>query len=477
MDGKTKFVDIDPQSIGMNVEQIERNITSKTKAIIPVHMSGSAYNMDKIRKISKKNKVPVIEDCAHAFGGKYIDGSMIGSCKFSDISVFSFHPVKSMTTGEGGVVTTNSKSIYLKLLRLRSHGINKSNDKFINLRNAYTKGKLNRWYYEMREIGYHYRITDIQCALGLSQLKKINKFIKDRKEIAKIYDKSFANLNCTKLVQSEMRNFGSNHLYILRINFKFLKITKEELFSYLRKKKIICQIHYIPIVMHPFYESKGFKIKNFPNAKKYYEECISIPCFFKLSRKKQKKIISFIKEFIQKNYIQKVLVFGGTGLLGSYILKNLGKRPELFSHVNNRKSSISHVKNTKIKVNKEELKKFLINQNITTIINSAGLVSIEKCENNKKLAYKSNTKLVRIIIDAIKDMDIKFVHISTDHIFNKKYGKINENEKFSSKNFYAETKIEAEKIIQNSKVNYLIVRSNFFGKGTYYRYIFFTSEH
>ena len=141
-----------------------------------------------------------------------------------------------MTTGEGGVVTTNSKSIYLKLLRLRSHGINKSNDKFINLRNAYTKGKLNRWYYEMREIGYHYRITDIQCALGLSQLKKINNFIKDRKEIAKIYDKSFANLNCTKLVQSEMRNFSSNHLYILRINFKFLKITKEELFSYLRKK-------------------------------------------------------------------------------------------------------------------------------------------------------------------------------------------------------------------------------------------------
>ena len=107
----------------------------------------------------------------------------------------------------------------------------------------------------MRELGYHYRITDIQCALGLSQLKKINKFIKDRKKIAKIYDKSFHNLNCVKLVHSEMRNFSSNHLYILRINFKFLKITREQLFSYLRKKEIICQIHYIPIVMHPFYES------------------------------------------------------------------------------------------------------------------------------------------------------------------------------------------------------------------------------
>ena len=142
----------------------------------------------------------------------------------------------------------------------------------------------------MREIGYHYRITDIQCALGLSQLKKINKFIKDRKEIAKIYDKSFANLNCTKLVQSEMRNFSSNHLYILRINFKFLKITKEELFSYLRKKKIICQIHYIPIVMHPFYESKGFKIKIFP-MQKYYEECISIPCFFNFLEKNKKKLL------------------------------------------------------------------------------------------------------------------------------------------------------------------------------------------
>ena len=114
------------------MNKLEEILQKKTKAIIPVHMSGSAYNMDKIRKISKKFKVPVIEDCAHAFGAKYSDGSMIGSCKFSDISVFSFHPVKSMTTGEGGVITTNSKSIYLKLLRLRSHGINKSNDKFIN---------------------------------------------------------------------------------------------------------------------------------------------------------------------------------------------------------------------------------------------------------------------------------------------------------------------------------------------------------
>ncbi len=469
MDGKTKFVDIDHQSLGMNYEQIRKNITKKTKAIIPVHMSGSAYNMDKIRKISKKFKIPVIEDCAHAFGAKYSDGSMIGSCKFSDISVFSFHPVKSMTTGEGGVITTNSKSLYLKLLRLRSHGINKSNDKFINKKNAYTNGKLNRWYYEMRELGYHYRITDIQCALGLSQLKKINKFIKDRKKIAKIYDKSFHNLNYVKLVHSEMRNFSSNHLYILRINFKFLKITREQLFSYLRKKEIICQIHYIPIVMHPFYESKGFNIKDFPNAKKYYDECISIPCFYKLSAIKQEEVINLIKKFILKNYQENFLVFGGTGLLGGNILKNINKKSEIYSYVNNRKSSLSNVRNTKFNINKKELKRFLINKNITTIINSAGLVSIEKCQSNKKLAYQSNANLVSIIIDAIKDTDIKLVHISTDHIFNKGYGKIHESEKFFSKNFYAETKIEAEKIIQNSKANYLIIRSNFFGKGTYYR--------
>ena len=469
MDGKTKFVDIDNQSLGMNYEQIRRNITKKTKAIIPVHMSGSAYNMDKIRKISKKFKIPVIEDCAHAFGAKYSDGSMIGSCKFSDISVFSFHPVKSMTTGEGGVITTNSKSLYLKLLRLRSHGINKSNDKFINKKNAYTNGKLNRWYYEMRELGYHYRITDIQCALGLSQLKKINKFIKDRKKIAKIYDKSFHNLNYVKLVHSEMRNFSSNHLYILRINFKFLKITREQLFSYLRKKEIICQIHYIPIVMHPFYESKGFNIIDFPNAKKYYDECISIPCFYKLSAIKQEEVINLIKKFILKNYQENFLVFGGTGLLGGNILKNINKKSEIYSYVNNRKSILSHVRNTKLNINKKELKRFLINKNITTIINSAGLVSIEKCQSNKKLAYQSNANLVSIIIDAIKDTDIKLVHISTDHIFNKGYGKIYESEKFFSKNFYAETKIEAEKIIQNSKAKYLIIRSNFFGKGTYYR--------
>ena len=130
--GKTKFVDIDEKTVGMNIDQIEPNISRKTRAIVPVHMSGSAYNMKKIKKISKKYKIPVIEDCAHAFGAKYSDGSMVGSCKYSDLSVFSFHPVKSMTTGEGGVITTNSKRLYLKLLRLRSHGINKSNDKFLS---------------------------------------------------------------------------------------------------------------------------------------------------------------------------------------------------------------------------------------------------------------------------------------------------------------------------------------------------------
>ena len=150
-------------------------------------------------------------------------------------------------------------------------------------------------------------------------------------------------------------------------------------------------------------------------------------------------------------------------------MKNINNKSEIYSYVNNRKSSLSHVRNTKLNINKKELKRFLINKHITTIINSAGLVSIEKCQSNKKLAYQSNANLVSIIIDAIKDTDIKLVHISTDHIFNKGYGKIHESEKFFSKNFYAETKIEAEKIIQNSKANYLIIRSNFFGKGTYYR--------
>jgi dTDP-4-amino-4,6-dideoxygalactose transaminase len=276
----------------------------KPRIIIVVHMAGAAYYMKKIKSLSIKYKFFIVEDCAHSLGGSYYfknsKKNRIGSCKYSDISVFSFHPVKSITTGEGGMITTNKKNIYKRLLRYRSHGINKLDDNFLNKKNAYTKGKINKWYYEMRELGYNYRITDIQCALGISQLNKIDKFLRKRSEIAKIYDLAFINNSYIKLIHTDVRDLSANHIYIIKINFKKLATSRQEFMSFLEKKGIITQVHYIPIVMHPYYVDKGFKILDYPNAKKYYDECISIPCYYSLSIKDQKKVIFYIKEFINK---------------------------------------------------------------------------------------------------------------------------------------------------------------------------------
>lgn len=296
--GMVKFVDIDPNTISFDLNDLELKIKKfKPKIIIVVHMLGGAFNMKKIKSLSIKYNFSIIEDCAHAFGGMYDVKNKIGSCKYSDISVFSFHPVKTITTGEGGMITTNSKKIYKKLLRYRSHGINKLDDIFLNNKNAYTNGKINPWYYEMQELGYHYRITDIQCALGISQLSKIYKFLKKRRDIARRYDLAFSNNLNIELIHSRFRDLSANHLYVIKINFRKLKKNREELMSYLLKAGIRTQVHYIPIVMHPYYEKKGFKISEYPNAKEYYDNCISLPCYYSLSIKDQKKVINHINKF------------------------------------------------------------------------------------------------------------------------------------------------------------------------------------
>ena len=183
-----------------------------------MHLGGVASGSKEIFKSAKKN-IYVIEDAAHSFGGRYEDGSLIGSCKYADMSVFSFHPVKTITTGEGGVITTNSKDLFLKLQVLRNHGIQKDKKYFKNKRLAYTNKKINPWYYEMIDLGFNYRITDIQCALGISQLKKLKKILSKRKEVAKYYDKELKNIDGLSLVQNSNRVRSSNHLYIIGIDF------------------------------------------------------------------------------------------------------------------------------------------------------------------------------------------------------------------------------------------------------------------
>jgi dTDP-4-amino-4,6-dideoxygalactose transaminase len=256
-------------------------------------------NMEKIYKISKKYNLFVYEDAAHALGSRYMDGSRVGNCKYSDLTVFSFHPIKSITTGEGGVITTNNKKIYEKLIRLRSHGIEKFKNNFVSKKNSLKNNKNSPWYFEMQELGYHYRITDIQCALGITQLKKISKFIKKRKSISKRYDLAFRNVPNCKILQKNLKKWSSHHLYVLKIDFNKINISKSEFMNKLKKKGIITQVHYIPVYLHPFYRSKKGSQKKLKNTEEYYEQALSIPIYYDLKKKDQEYVIDNIKKMIK----------------------------------------------------------------------------------------------------------------------------------------------------------------------------------
>ena len=196
------------------------------------------------------------------------------------------------------MLTTNSFQTYKKLLRLRSHGINKLDDEFLNKKSASTENISNPWYYEMQELGFNYRITDIQCALGNSQLKKLNKFIEKRKKIVAKYDNAFRSFNNIRPVQLDDRAQSSFHIYVIRINYLNAKITRAELMTKLKSKGIITQVHYIPVVSQPYYQTLGYSIENLPNANKFYDEALSIPLYFSLSDKDQDFVISLLKKLI-----------------------------------------------------------------------------------------------------------------------------------------------------------------------------------
>ena len=297
---KPIFSDIDSETINLCPKLLEEKINNhdNIKIISPVHFSGLPCDMKEIKRIANKHNIIVVEDAAHALGAKYDDGSMVGNCKYSDMTGFSFHPVKSIAAGEGGMITTNSKKLYKKLLKLRSHGINKLDDKFINTELAFTNDLKNPWYYEMQELGYNYRITDIQCALGQSQLKKINKFIDRRLELVNRYDEAFSTSNNIKPIQKKYRESSSHHLYVVEIDFSKLKINRAMLMTELRNEGIITQVHYMPVTSHPYYKSLGYETSNYKNSINYYKKCLSLPLYFSLSDNDQIKVIKLIKSLV-----------------------------------------------------------------------------------------------------------------------------------------------------------------------------------
>lgn len=301
---KPYFVDIDRENGNISVEKLAELLDGglQISAVVPVHFAGQSCNMSALKELSVKYNFKIIEDAAHALGGNHQNGSKVGSCKFSDMTVFSMHPVKSITSGEGGIITTNDKEIYVKLLRLRSHGINKLDDQFVNQINSQTNGEPNLWYYEMIELGYNFRLTDIQSALALSQIKRLDFFISKRKKIAYAYLRLLKDIETIKpLIQTDHIEDSALHIFVLNIDFTKLSISRNQLMQKLREKGIGSQVHYIPIPMQPYYKDLGFEPSDYPNAMHYYNSALSIPIFPKLKYKQIKFISQTLKEIIE-NY-------------------------------------------------------------------------------------------------------------------------------------------------------------------------------
>jgi UDP-4-amino-4,6-dideoxy-N-acetyl-beta-L-altrosamine transaminase len=290
---KVDLIDISDDNFNINIRELEKKLqiakkrNKLPKVLIPVHFGGMPCDMEKIFKLSKKYKFKIIEDASHALGAKY-KGKKIGSCKYSDISVFSFHPVKIITTAEGGAALSNSKLINHKLKLLRNHGITRD-------RNYLKNKRMPLWYYEFQELGFNYRLNEIQSTLGISQLGKLNKWVIYRNQLAAIYRKELKSLPIY-IPEEKKGYYSSYHLFVIMIKKNKKKLDREDVYNLLRVKKIQSNVHYIPIHTHPYYKKLGFKGKNFPIATRYYNSCLSLPMYAGLTKNKQMKIINILKK-------------------------------------------------------------------------------------------------------------------------------------------------------------------------------------
>lgn len=291
---KIDFVDIDITTGNLSIESLTKKLieakekNSLPKVVIPVHLAGLSCDMEAIRDLAIKYNFKIIEDASHAVGGSY-QNSKIGCGQYSDITVFSFHPVKIITSAEGGMALTNDAEIADRLRLYRSHGI-------VAKQEHMTEESHGPWYYQQIELGFNYRMTDIQAALGLSQLKRIDEFIKKRNELAKKYDIAFKNTKITTL-SPKNNTVSAYHLYLILLPEIDRDIHKKVVIA-LRNKNICAHVHYIPIYLQPYYKKLGFKPTSFPHSEEYYSRAISIPLFPQLTDKDQNYIIRTILELI-----------------------------------------------------------------------------------------------------------------------------------------------------------------------------------
>ncbi len=291
--GTPVFADINPNTYNIDPDCIEALITEKTKAVVAVDFTGQAVELDRIRAICEKHNLILIEDAAHSLGTKY-DGKPVGS--IADMTTFSFHPVKTVTGGEGGAITTNDEALYKKLHLLRSHGITKDIEEMGNKTD-------DPWYQDQVELGYNYRMTDFQAALILSQLKKLPAFSMRRKEIVDKYDESFVMVPELKIQREIWDSDTTRHLYILRLDLEKLNCTKREFFDAMCAENVRPQVHYLPVYMHTYYQKLGYKKGLCPNAEQFYEESMSIPLYYSLTDTDVATVIEAVMKII--NYYKK----------------------------------------------------------------------------------------------------------------------------------------------------------------------------
>lgn len=273
---KPVFADIDAKTYNIDLEEIKKKANSNTKLIVAVDFAGQPTKSEEIHSWAKENDIFIVEDAAHAIGSKYKSGDRVGSCKYSDLTTFSFHPVKTITTGEGGAITTNNKDLYQRLLLLRSHGITKNLELL-----SQNPGP---WYYEMQGLGFNYRMTDMQAALGISQLRKLDGFRNRRREIVSRYNAAFSGIENIVTPFEENGVDSTFHLYIVKINYNKIGVNRKELIEKLKSKGIGTQVHYIPVHFQPYYKDNfGFKEGDYPIAEEYYLDCLSLPLYPKMS--------------------------------------------------------------------------------------------------------------------------------------------------------------------------------------------------
>ncbi|MCG3727043.1 UDP-4-amino-4,6-dideoxy-N-acetyl-beta-L-altrosamine transaminase [Vibrio cincinnatiensis] len=293
---KVDFVDIDPATYNLCPKKLEEKLIQAKaqgklpKVVVPVHLCGQPCDMEVIGRLAKEYGFKVIEDASHAIGGKY-HGKPIGNCEYSDITVFSFHPVKIVTTAEGGAVVTNNKALADKMALLRSHGITRDPQQMIGESHG-------GWYYQQIDLGFNYRMTELQAALGVTQMMRLEQFITSRHRLAERYYQRLKDLPITLPYQLE-NTYSGLHLFVIRLQLDKIDLTHKQVFDALRENGIGVNLHYIPVHTQPYYENMGFAKGDFPNAEQYYQEAISLPMFHAMSDEQQDEVMRVLSSLLK----------------------------------------------------------------------------------------------------------------------------------------------------------------------------------